>query len=189
MIEYTLKECVFHFNKKHLEDNTVPMWSLKFKGKTMYVDHIDSTAHWTTKETPDSTHTKGSIKFKNVSLKIDDNNCAIIKQLSTNDMSLLKAKVDDYVRILFTGKTKTAEFLKTHAIKHTRIKKVLGRCGSTYYACDLKDKDSLVMLQLGLLGGSFRVLQENEPQYKAYDSLDPTPMIDDDFDGIDDGEG
>lgn len=31
----------FHFNKKHLEDPTVPMWVVKCRGDTYYVHHVD----------------------------------------------------------------------------------------------------------------------------------------------------
>jgi hypothetical protein len=55
---------VFHFNKKHLQDATIPMWVIKHKGKTHYVHHVTSEVGFSTKETPDNPHTKGSIKFK-----------------------------------------------------------------------------------------------------------------------------
>lgn len=55
---------IFHFNKKFLEDNSIPMWIIKHKGKTHYVDHVTSEVGFSTKETPDNPHTKGSIKFK-----------------------------------------------------------------------------------------------------------------------------
>ena len=41
---------------------------------------MTSTAAWSTKETPSNEHTKGSIKFKNVTLTIDDNLQATIKE-------------------------------------------------------------------------------------------------------------
>lgn len=60
------REIIFHFNKKHLEDNSIPMWVIKHKGQTYYVNHIDvdSGVGFSTKETPENSHTKGSIKFK-----------------------------------------------------------------------------------------------------------------------------
>lgn len=59
-------EIVFHFNKAHLTDNNIPMWVLKFKGKSVYVDHVDVLpgVGFSTKETPDNPHTKGSIRFR-----------------------------------------------------------------------------------------------------------------------------
>lgn len=56
---------VFHFNKKFLEDPTIPMWVLKSRGKTHYVNHVDfKEVSFSTKETPDSSHTKGSIQVR-----------------------------------------------------------------------------------------------------------------------------
>jgi hypothetical protein len=57
---------VFHFNKAHLADQSIPMWVLKFKGQTIYVDHVDMDpgVGFHTKETPDNPHTKGSIRFR-----------------------------------------------------------------------------------------------------------------------------
>ena len=63
-VELVCKEADFHFNKKHLTDPTVPMWVIRAKGESYYVDHVESTLPWSTKEAPDNTHTKGSIKFK-----------------------------------------------------------------------------------------------------------------------------
>lgn len=59
-------EIIFHFNKMSLQDTSVPMWVVKAKGETYYVDHVDVDAGvgFSTKETPDNPHTKGSIKFK-----------------------------------------------------------------------------------------------------------------------------
>jgi hypothetical protein len=68
---------VFHFNKHHLVDNTVPMWVLKAKGNTYYVKHVTSTVGWSTKETPNNPHTKGSLKFKNVNVDIVDDEAFI----------------------------------------------------------------------------------------------------------------
>lgn len=73
------KDIVFHFNKKSLEDQNIPMWVLKAKGQTFYVDHVDCRVPWSTKETPDNPHTKGAIKIKNGTLTIDENNCAVIE--------------------------------------------------------------------------------------------------------------
>ena len=57
-------EIIFHFNKKHLEDNNIPMWTIKTKGQTFYVHHLISDIGFSTKETPDNPMTKGSLKFK-----------------------------------------------------------------------------------------------------------------------------
>ena len=69
------QEIVFHFNKKHLEDSTIPMWVVKCRGDTYYVDHVDVSPGigFSTKETPNNTSTKGSIKFKG-NLEIEEEN-------------------------------------------------------------------------------------------------------------------
>jgi hypothetical protein len=67
---------VFHFNKGHLKDPTIPMWVIKHKGNTHYVNHLDVSegVGFSTKETPDNPHTKGSMKFKgNLTLYEEDN--------------------------------------------------------------------------------------------------------------------
>ena len=75
-------EIVFHFNKKHLEDPTIPMWVLKCRGDTYYVHHVDVSpgVGFSTKETPDNPHTKGSIKFK-ANLEIEENNNIITAKI------------------------------------------------------------------------------------------------------------
>jgi hypothetical protein len=60
----TKERIIFHFNKAHLQNPTIPMWVLKHKGQTYYVDHIDSEIGFSTKETPENSHTKGSIMFR-----------------------------------------------------------------------------------------------------------------------------
>lgn len=59
-----VKRIVFHYNKKHNVDQTIPTWIVKHKGKTYYVHHLDSEVGFSTKETPDNDHTKGSLQFK-----------------------------------------------------------------------------------------------------------------------------
>lgn len=77
---------MFHFNKKHLEDSTVPMWVIKTHGVTFYVNHVSADIAWTTKETPDNAHTKGAIKFKRCKLSIDEDNNATITKLGITDL-------------------------------------------------------------------------------------------------------
>lgn len=67
---------MFHFNKKHIQDPTIPMWVVKCRGDTHYVDHVDVSPGigFSTKETPDNPHTKGSIKFKGQLSICEENN-------------------------------------------------------------------------------------------------------------------
>lgn len=68
---------MFHFNKGHLADPTIPMWVIKAKGQTFYVNHVESKVGWSTKETPDNPSTKGSIKIRNCTLRIEDGTALI----------------------------------------------------------------------------------------------------------------
>jgi len=74
---------IFHFNKAHLTDQTIPMWVIKHKGLTYYVNHVDVSTGvgFRTKETPENEHTKGSIQFKG-KLKIIDNGNMIIAEIT-----------------------------------------------------------------------------------------------------------
>lgn len=76
------EEIVFHFNKKHIEDPTIPMWVVKCRGDTYYVNHVDVSpgVGFSTKETPDNPHTKGSIKFK-ANLGIEEENNIITAKI------------------------------------------------------------------------------------------------------------
>ncbi len=77
----TTNRIVFHYNKAHNEDSTIPTWVIKHKGKTYYIDHLDSDVGFCTKETPDSEHTKGSLQFKGC-LKIYSENGEAIARIS-----------------------------------------------------------------------------------------------------------
>lgn len=77
----TLEDCKnvdFHFNKKHLEHDFVPMWIVKAKGQSFYVHHVESRAQWTTRETPDHPATKGAIRFKSCNVSISADGVATI---------------------------------------------------------------------------------------------------------------
>jgi hypothetical protein len=42
----------------HLQDSKIPMWTIKHKGNTYYVNHLDVEpgVGFSTKETPDNSH-------------------------------------------------------------------------------------------------------------------------------------
>jgi hypothetical protein len=67
----------------HLQDSKIPMWTIKHKGSTYYVNHIDVEpgVGFSTKETPNNPHTKGSLKVKG-KLKIEENDGEIIATVS-----------------------------------------------------------------------------------------------------------
>lgn len=55
---------VFHYNKAHNQDQSIPPWTIKHRGQTHYVHHFTSHVGFSTKETPDSEHTKASILLR-----------------------------------------------------------------------------------------------------------------------------
>jgi hypothetical protein len=74
------RNIVFHFNKAHLLDSSIPMWVVKVKGQTYYIHHLDSKIGFSTKETPENT-TKGSLKFRGT-ISIQEINNQIIATIS-----------------------------------------------------------------------------------------------------------
>lgn len=172
MLELACKEAVFHFNKHHLKDPTTPMWTIKAKGKSYYVNHVTANMPWSTKESPDNEHTKGAIKFKDVYLKIDDDNCAELCTLTGPVAARLRAKERGYTRILITWKDRVTDFIKQNVIRFTPFKQINGSCGSTFYLCDIMDPNDVVLMKLSLGASCFRILNENERYYMAYDDPD-----------------
>lgn len=164
MVEIACKDIVFHFNKKHLEDNTIPMWVVKTKGKTFYVNHVEADIPWTTKETPDNESTKGSIKFKSCKLTITDDNTAQISKLSMIDKMRLKEPEEPKSRIIFTNKNPILWLLQHNEIEHSPCYIHHGSCGSVFYVLELKTAD-LTMLSLTYTK-NFRILEQNEWYYK-----------------------
>ena len=167
-IELACKEMVFHFNKKHLEDPNIPMWVVKAKGQTYYVNHFTSLIPFSTKETPDNSHTKGAIKIKECLLTIDSENNATASVLHLHDRVRLVNQEKGITRIIFFGNFE--KILKEENIKHSPFKTLYGDCGSKYTICDLLDQKQLSWLMLKYDTKIwFRVLQANEDYYKAYD--------------------
>jgi hypothetical protein len=74
------KNIDFHFNKKHLEFPQVPPWILKAKGRTYYINHLECTIPWSTRERPEDPSTKGMIRIKRGTVLIDTFRNAIINQ-------------------------------------------------------------------------------------------------------------
>jgi len=170
---------VFHFNKKHLEDQTIPMWVLKFHGETLYVNHVDCSIPWSTKETPDNSHTKGSIKVKDCLLTIDEQNEATLSPLSFIDKIRLKNQKLGITRIIFNWGGPMHTALSNHEFKHSPFKNVEGSCGSSFIICDLLKKEEATLA--GLKYGGWRILKPNEAYYQAYDKKG-TIWEDDDID-------
>ena len=168
-IEYACKDLVFHFNKKHLEDETIPMWVIKTHGESFYVNHVTSELNWTTKETPDNERTKGSIKFKECLLLIDTDNNATISTLSMFDKIRLRNQKLGITRVRFNSHAFEKHIVDpANKIKHSPFKRIHGGCGTAFTICDLLDKKQLLFLQM-LFPKDFRILMPNEEHYKAYD--------------------
>ena len=161
---------MFHFNKGHLTDSTIPMWVVKTQGKTFYVEHVDCTVSWSTKETPDNPSTKGSIKVKDCLLVIDTDNCAIVTRLTEHDKIRLRNTEKGITRIIYNyhNKTDVESAISQSKIKHGPFKKVGGRCGSVFYVTDIMNKAEMSFLTLSA-GDKFRELMPNEVTYQAYD--------------------
>lgn len=166
-IEYACKDLVFHFNKKHLEDQSIPMWVIKTHGESFYVNHVTSQLNWSTKETPDNERTKGSIKFKECLLTIDPDNNAIISNLSLIDKVRLRNQKLGITRIIFSWGSPIHKALSNNELKHSPFKNVEGGCGSSFIICDLLKKEEATLAALKYQG--WRILKPNEAYYQAYD--------------------
>ena len=67
----------FHFNKGSLEFDFLPMWVLKTKGKSYYVNHIDAQVPWSTRELPEGS-TRGMIRLRNSDITISEDGTATL---------------------------------------------------------------------------------------------------------------
>lgn len=181
-IEYACKDLVFHFNKGHLTDETIPMWVIKTHGESFYVHHVTSQLNWSTKETPDNERTKGSIKFKECLLQIDPENNATISELSLFDKVRLRNQRLGITRIRFSSFA-FEKYLADPAnkIKYSPFKRIHGACSTAFTICDLLNKKQLPFLQIQF-PGQFRVLMPNESHYQAYDDKSLWAKLQNDYD-------
>ena len=170
---------MFHFNKKHLEGETVPMWVIKSHGVTFYINHLSSDIAWSTKETPDNEHTKGSIKFKNCKLTIDDDNCAIISKLTLLDIARLNHPKIIHARIIARQGDKFHNALLNNEFQHSTIKHIVGTCSTGFIICDLLEPKEITFATLKY-GDDFRIMKPNEIYYKEYEKSGN--IIDADYD-------
>lgn len=167
-IEYACRDVVFHFNKKHLEDQTVPMWVLKTAGETFYVNHVDCEIPWSTKETPDNPSTKGSIKVKNALMQIDLDNHARLTKLTVIDKIRLRNQKLGITRIIFEWGSPIHRALQQNEFKHSPFKNITGGCGTSFVVCDLLKKEEATFAGLKY---QFRIMGANESYYQAYDEV------------------
>jgi len=143
------------------------MWVLKTHGETFYVNHVDCTVPWSTKETPDNSRTKGSIKVKDCLLTFDQDNCATISPLSLIDKIRLRNQKLGITRIIFGWGSKMHTALTANEFKHSPFKNVEGSCGTSWIICDLLKKEEATIAGLKYQG--WRILKPNEAYYQAYD--------------------
>ena len=166
-VEIACKDLVFHFNKGFLKDPSIPMWVVKTKGKTYYVDHVDANIPWTTKETPDNEHTKGSLKFKNCLCTIDESNCATLSVLTEEDKIRLGAVPKQPPILWLEGYSPDIEqLLKDNEIANQGVLQISGSCTSNKQMAGIYDVEHMTFL--ALLVPDMRILNENEPYYKHY---------------------
>jgi hypothetical protein len=160
---------VFHFNKKHLEDQTIPMWVLKFHGETLYVNHVDCQLHWSTKETPDNSHTKGSIKVKNALLRISDDNTATLTELTIYDKFRLRNQKLGITRIMFRPSSDMHKALLANEYKHGPMKYIRGACASSFVITDLLSKNEVLLAKIKY--DNWWEVKPNESYYTQYDDI------------------
>ena len=146
------------------------MWVLKFHGETLYVDHVDCSIPWSTKETPDNNHTKGSIKVKDCLLRINDSNEATISELTLFDKIRLRNQKLGITRIMFRPNSDIHKALQKNEYKHSPFKNILGRCATGFVICDLLNRSDLTMAGLKYTN-DFRVVKPNESYYEMYDNI------------------
>jgi len=126
------------------------MWVLKTRGQTFYIDHVECSVPWSTKETPDNPSTKGSIKVKDCLLVIDDDNNASLTKLTAHDKIRLHNEAKGITRIVcgWHKKKELEAAIKQSKIKHGPFKQVGGGCGSQYLVTDIHNKSELSFLTL-----------------------------------------
>lgn len=79
----------FHFNRGSIEFPFLPPWTIKAKGQSWYVHHVDFSCTGTTRETPDHPSTKGAIRFRKVSLIFDQSGVVTVTDKYRHDDTTL----------------------------------------------------------------------------------------------------
>jgi hypothetical protein len=147
------------------------MWVLKFHGETLYVNHVDCSMPWSTKETPDNNHTKGSIKVKNALLRIDnETNEATLTELTIIDKFRLRNQKLGITRVMFRPDSAFHKSLLKNEYKHSPLKHIRGRCSTGFVICDLLNKSEVTLAALRFTT-EFRIVQPNESYYQEYDNV------------------
>jgi hypothetical protein len=142
------------------------MWVLKTKGESYYVNHVECSVPWSTKETPDNPSTKGSIKVKSCLLTIDEDNNATLSLLTPEDRDRLNGKKEP-IRLITSKGMQLREALTNHNIKHGMLKVFGGGCGTSWYVVSISDEKDFLFLSLTVDG--IRKLMPNEDYYIDYE--------------------
>lgn len=170
MLCLNVRDCVFHFNKYHLTDPSVPAWVLKFQGQTHYVNHVTAEIAWTTRETPDNSHTKGSIRFQKCQVQIDDQNHARIQPWDPN---YVNPHYPLLVEIHTRWRDHLSQALTDMGAPPSEFRRILGGCGRDFSLTEITDISwmSLLTLRLGVIQGQptgFRQLRVTDPHYQSW---------------------
>lgn len=168
-IELTAKDCVFHFNKGHLADPTIPMWVLKIKGKAYYINHLDADIPFSTKETPDNPSTKGAIKFKRVNVIIDENQNATLRPATALDLQEQKQRDNPPQRVVTENITEAERVMKQHNIQHDPVMSSFSN-GTRKHVFDVKSDKELSKLIL-TSKSDMQILNKSDALYKQYTEL------------------
>jgi len=144
------------------------MWVIKAKGESYYVEHVECSVPWSTKETPKNSHTKGSIKIKNCHLVIDDDNVAHLNEL-TPEIKQRLDKPEVVIRVITIYGKQLRE--ACDGLKHVGIKTVGGACSTTFYITEFNSDEEFTMFKLRCTANDLRELKPNEEYYKMYEKF------------------
>lgn len=181
--ELACKDAVFHFNKKHLEDPSIPMWVVKARGESYYVDHVECELPWSTKETPGNSHTKGSLKIKKCHLVIDSDNTAHFYKLTPEIEQRLNG-VKTQIRVITHQGNQLHEACE--GLDHGEIKSVGGGCSTVFFITEFYSEEEYVMFKMRCNASDLRELKPNEHYFKMYEYKADDGYIDEDdyYDGL-----
>lgn len=169
MIEIAAKEATFSFNKKSLEDNSIPPWILKTRGESWYVSHVTCHMPWSTKHTPGNSHTQGAIKIKNAYIEISDSNEAVIHSLTPEIKQRLKEKQARKIKI---GWQTTWNAQVNPYLEHVHCENLRhvesGGCSADWWVCEIYSEDDWTQINLTLYP-RVRRFMPNEWQYQDHE--------------------
>lgn len=69
----------FHYNRGHNDYPQLPMWTIRVKGKSYYVNEVEANCSWSTRERENGS-TKGVLRFSKCNVEFTAEGTAIIRQ-------------------------------------------------------------------------------------------------------------